>query len=148
MPDQVLQNTLDVVVNGITYVFAIPDFASEIKLGLRERDIRRSLQVEMGEQVALGEPTGDNATEFLVRTAAQFELLLRKCSSEWPYSAGESGPVVDFRQWPSDKVDEACRVGVAFDAELRRFRNAGAANRNPAGTEAVAGQPDTGGQPV
>lgn len=146
----VLQDTIEVTVRNEVYVFTIPSFADEIKLGLREREVRRKLERQVfGENYpATGMPTGDNATEFLVRTVAQFEQLLRK-GPEWVYSRDQSGgPTIDFEKWPKAKSGVAVEVGVQFGNELARFREDGSAPRNLAGGEAVAGQPNPGNEPV
>jgi hypothetical protein len=150
MPD-LLQDTLEVQVQGDTYIFTIPSLLDEIKLGLREREIRRSLEREMfgPSYVATGEPTGDRSTDFIVRVAAYFETLLKQASATWPYSKGQNGePVIDFRQWPKNKSETAMAVGVNFEAQLRSFRERGAADSNGTGGETVAGQPDTQNQSV
>jgi hypothetical protein len=146
----VLKDTLEVQVQGEVYIFGIPALHDEIKLGLREREIRRQLEREMyGDNYpALGEPTGDNSTEFLVRTTAQFVQLLRK-GPEWVYSTDRTGgPVIDFTKWPKNKVDTVVEVGVAYQAALRRFRDGGDTDRPPAGGEAVAGQSTIGDESV
>lgn len=150
MPDPVLQDTLDVTVKGDLYIFRIPNFADEIKLGLREREIRRNMEIELYGQTypAAGLPTGDNSTEFLVRVAAQMEHLLSK-GPQWVWSPGPAGaPVVDFTKWDNTKIDTVVEVGVAFSAALRRFRTDGSAAGQPAGGQAVARQPVAPEEPV
>lgn len=150
MPDPVLTSTLDVSVRGELYVFRIPSFKDEIKLGLLEREIRRSMEAELygPSGAATGMPTGDTGTEFMVRVAAQFQHLLVK-GPAWVWSNGPDGkPVADYSKWPDEKVDTAIEVGVAFSNELRRFRAGGDTAGNPAGEQAVAGQPAPASEPV
>lgn len=145
-----LKDTLEINVQGDTYIFGIPALHDEIKLGLREREIRRSMEREMNGDgyPALGEPTGDGGTEFLVRTTAQFIQLLRK-GPAWVYSTDNSGgPIIDFTKWPTDKVDTIAQVGLAYQAALRRFRNGGDTAGPPVGGQVVAGQPAPGDEPV
>lgn len=139
MPDAVLQDTLKVKTKDIEYEFRIPSLADEIKLSMHERRIRRELDPDGN-----GSPDGLDQNAFLlVRSAAIFEVLLASCTHQWPYSKGEKGePVVDFRKWPKDKVTEAAAAGMLFLSELDRFRGGGAANGQPDGAQAVAGQPD------
>ena len=149
MPE-LLQDTLEVHVDGETYIFAIPGVADEIKLGLIERDIRRQMELDLfGPTGAVtGEPTGDRGTDFVVRVAAQFRLLLRR-GPAWPYSNGVNGePVVDFTKWPNNKVDTAFRVGMEFQNQLARFRSGGTADQGATGGQALVGQPDTTNQPI
>ena len=149
MPE-LLQDTLDVVVDNESYVFTIPTYADEIRLGMRERAIRVDMEREaLGPDATVtGLPTGDYATEFMIRTAAQFAMLCRR-GPKWVWSDGPNGePVADYKQWTRDKVDLAARVGSAFQDALARFRASGPANKQPDSTEAVAGKPDTPVQPI
>ena len=150
MPE-LLQDTISINVDGVDYLFAIPSYYDEIKIGMVEREIRRSVEQELlgPNQVATGMPTGDNTTDFLVRTAANFKVLLRKCSSQWPYSAGANGlPEIDFTKWPRDKVSTAFAVGVRLNEEVNRFRSRGAGDRISDGEQIVAGQSNPTVEPV
>ncbi len=121
--DDILKDTLEVKVNGHSYEFKIPSFADEIKVGMVAKSIRRELDDTGG----TGSPEGlDYGTFLMIQTAAQMQILLRKADVEWPWSPGPNGqPVVDYRKWPLDKVDEASNIGFAFQSELSRFRNGG-----------------------
>lgn len=135
----VLRTTIDVEHNGITYTFAIPSFADELKLGMAERAIRRKYDPESG-----GSPIGlDQMTYAMFQAVALFESLLRACSSPWPYSKGENGePVVDHTKFPTERVQEVTEVGFKFTAAVEKFRQDRYPNRKPAGTEALAGGSD------
>lgn len=144
MPEQnLLKETVEVTVNGDTFEFQIPSYYDELKIGTREKNIRREIEIELG-----GDPTStgdslDGGTNFMVRTAATFEILLRKSSATWPYTKGMNGsPVVDFKKWPKDKVGDAISVGVAFNAEIARFRSGGLSNGDASSAEAMEGQPN------
>ena len=104
MTDDVLKDTLNVEYKGETYVFRIPGYVDEIKLGMHARNIRRELDPEGG-----GSPEGlDNFTNVLVRGASVFEVLLQSATARWPFSEDkDKKPVVDFRKWPNDKTEEA-----------------------------------------
>jgi hypothetical protein len=150
--DPVLQTTIDVTVDGATFIFRIPSFADEIKLGLRAKQIRRELEIEMlgpnptQEQfmTVAGDPTYDNATETYVRTACQFSVLLKQSDAEWIYSKDEKGlPVVDYRKWPDDKFNVIVQAGVNFSNQLSRFRAGRTAAPKPAVEQTVGGQQDT-----
>lgn len=144
----VLKETLDVTVNGETYTFRIPSYKDELRIGMRERNIRRDIDAEIGS--GAGSIDGlDNGTFFLMRTAAILEVLLKQSTAVWPWSKDESGaPKVDYTKWPTDKVDEAAAVGVAYNAEIARFRAGGLRNANPDGRQVVEGEPDIGGVAV
>ncbi len=156
--DPVLQTTLDVVVEGHTFVFRIPSFADEIKLGLRAKQIRRELEIELlgtnptPEQTGSftgGESTFDNVTETYVRTAAQFSVLLKQSDAEWVYSKDDKGlPVVDYKQWPNDKFNIIVQAGVSFSQQLSRFRSGGPTAPKPGVEKAVDSQQDSASQPV
>ena len=140
--NDITKTTIDVTSSaGISYVFAIPNMAQEIQLGIRERNIRREL-----DPGGNGDPSGlDDATFLMVRAAAQFEMLLRKCSDQWPFTTGKDGkPVIDYKNFPSDKLNEAIQVSLMFQADLNRFRSGGVDDANAQGTEIVEGKPDTG----
>lgn len=140
MADPVLQDTIKVTVKDVSYEFSIPGYLDEIKMGMRERTIRREIEAEMGLPLTAGEAVGlDNQTAFMIEVVAIFETLLKTCSSTWPYSNGAGGqPTVDFRKWPKDKMGEALAVGVVYRDELARFLNGGVANGDATGTEVVA----------
>lgn len=129
-----LSETLTVEIDGDTFEFEIPGYAAEIKIGIRERDIRRIYDPQSG-----GSASGlDFESGFLIRTAAIFETLLRKASVEWVFSAGADGkPAVDHTKWPKDKVILATKVGGEFQEKLTRFRSGGSADGNAARPEAV-----------
>ena len=148
MPD-ILQDKLEVKLQDDIFVFRIPTYLDEIKLGMKERDIRRELGLEIGGDQS-GNPDGlDNQTFFMVQTAARFELLLVQSSVQWPWSAGPEGkPVVDFHKWPSDKVGDAIAVGALFAGELTTFRSGGNTDGNAASSEAMASQSNSGEKPV
>ena len=143
----VTRTTLDVVVNDDRYVFRIPSIADEIKLGLRERQIRLQFEAEMGVP-ATGMPTGDVNTEFLVRTIAYVQQLLVG-GPRWIWTPDEENkPTVDFTLWGDERLDTLFQVGMGFEAELRRFRNERDRPGEPAGGEAVAGRPNPGNEPI
>jgi hypothetical protein len=161
MPDQldpILKNTIDVVVDGVTFVFRIPSFADSIKLGLRAKQIRRELELEMlgpnptiEEQSAFtgGESTYDASTETYVQTAAQFSILLKHADVEWIYSKDEKGnPVCDYKKWPDDKFNVIVAAGVDFSNQLRRFRSGGPAAPKPPVVQTMDSQQDSQDQPV
>jgi hypothetical protein len=136
MADDVLKDSIDVTVNNETYTFRIPSYLDEIKIGVRQRDIVRSVSPDAGIDGV------DGQTYFLINTAARFEVLLQSASVKWPYSNGPSGePVVDFQKWPKDKVTEALAVGAVFSTELSSFRQRGFTDNNPAGEKAVESEP-------
>lgn len=150
MADDLLQTTLEFDVGGDAYVFRIPSFTDEIKLGLLERSIRVRLEREVlpANVPATGLPTGDGSTDFLVTVAATFEYLLLR-GPKWVYSNGQNGePVIDYQKWPNDKVMTAANVVTRYQAELSRFRSGGTPNGQSAGGEAVASEPNSGDQPV
>lgn len=122
------------------FEFAIPTLADEIKLGIRERNIRRELDPDAG-----GDPAGlDMNTILIVRAAAIFELLLRKANVEWPYSLGPNGPAVQYKNFPAEKSTEVVNASLGFQAALMRFRGGGAGNENAEGGETVGGEQNTG----
>lgn len=130
----VLQTTIEVPHKGTTYVFRIPSYTDEIKIGILARNIRRSLDPETG-----GSAEGlDYSTLVYVRTAAVFQSLLEQCSDTWPFSEDAAKkPIVDYRKWSPEKVEEALAVGMLFETALQRFRGVGIADQNPAGGKTV-----------
>jgi len=145
MPEaDLLKDSIEVNVKGQTYEFRVPSYMDEIKLGVRERNIRQDIEKEIGETITSGSADGiDNGTYFMVRVAAQFEVLLKKSSTRWPWTNDDKGnPIVNYKKWPNDKVNEAIEVGVAFGAELARFRDGGLSNGDGSGTEVMEGEPD------
>jgi hypothetical protein len=145
MPDNVLQDTLTVTSNGQTYEFAIPSYLDEIKIGVKSRDLIRAATGDFGASM----DGLDNQTHWMITTAARFEVLLRRSSTEWPWSAGVGGkPVVDFQKWPKDKVVEALAIGALFAVELGTFRSGGTTDTDTTGPQAMAGQPDITPEPI
>lgn len=148
MPEtEILKKTIDVQHNGDTFTFRIPTYADELRIGIREKNIRRNL--DPGDSSGSAEGL-DSTTYFMVRTAAVFECLLESATTKWPWTESGTGgaPVVDYTKWPTDKVGDAIAVGVGYNAEIARFREGGVRDTNPNSQEVVASQPDTGGQPV
>jgi hypothetical protein len=155
--DPVLQTTIDVEVDGLKFLFAIPSFKDEIKIGLLKKQIRRNMEFELlgpnptGQQVMMsgGEPTYDNVTETYVQVAAHFRLLLKQADAAWIYSPDENGkPVADYTKWPDDKFNIIVTAGVQFADKLSRFRSGRTPDNQPVRGEAVAGKQDTENQPV
>jgi len=148
MPE-ILQDKIEIKLQNDTFVFRIPNYLDEIKIGLRERDIRRELGLEMAGDQA-GNPDGlDGQTFFMIQTAARFELLLVSASAVWPWTNGPDGkPMIDFKKWPNNKVGDAVAVGALFVDQLTSFRAGGVTDRNPPSQEVMEGQPDLGEKPV
>jgi hypothetical protein len=148
--DPVLDNSITVNIDGDTYIFRVPSFKDEIALGLRERAIRLAIERETAgpDGAVFGMPTGDNQTDFMVRTAATFDMLLLK-GPEWVWSNDTTGhPKANYENWPLDKVSLAAKVGVEFDTQLRRFRDPRTPDGGSVGGKTVAGEPNTADQPV
>lgn len=132
---ELLKDTITVEVDGANYDFAIPGYSEEMRVGIRERDIRREI-----DPATRGSSDGlDYETNFLVRTAAVFEVLLKRASVEWPFSPGPDGkPIVDHKKWPKEHVTTAAKVGTQFGIELGRFRSGGTADGDGASPQTVA----------
>jgi hypothetical protein len=161
MPDQidpVLKTTIEVTVDEATFIFRIPSFADQIKLGLRAKQIRRELELELlgpnpspEQAVAFtgGESTYDNATETYVTTASQFSVLLKQANVEWIYSKDEKGnPICDYKKWPDDKFNVIVAAGVDFSNQLSRFRSGRIAATKPPLGKTLDSQQDTEDQSV
>lgn len=157
--DPVLKSTINVSVDEWTFIFRIPSFADEIKLGLRSKQIRRELELELlgpnptpEQQMAFtgGESTYDGTTEGYVRTAAQFSILLKQSSAEWIYSKDEKGnPVCDYKKWPDDKINVVMAAGADFSLQLSRFRSGRLTPpKQPPVDEIVDSQQNPAHQPV
>jgi hypothetical protein len=136
---RLLQNTIEVDHNGETYVFGIPSFRDEMALGMREREIRRSINP------ADPSPQGlDLDTYNMIQTAALFELMLKQ-GPKWCFSQDGSGaPVIDHQKWPAEKSEEAPAVWIKFLAAVGDFRSGRAANGQRAGGKAVESKPNPG----
>lgn len=149
MPDNILQDTIEIKHNNEVFIFRIPSYFDELKIGARERDIRREISQEVGGDIS-GNPDGlDSQTFFMIQTAARFEILLQKADCNWVYSPGEDGrPTIDYKKWPKDKVGDIVSIGVRFTDELTTFRSGRLRDPEPSSSEAMAGQPDPQPQPV
>lgn len=125
-----LANTITVTVDGDDYEFAIPSITDELKIGLRMRDIRRRLMPD-GDISDIGV---DQATLFMNRACATFELMLRKTSASppWPYSSGASGPEIDCTKFPPDKAATVVAVYTELQQKLLTFREKRPAADRPA----------------
>lgn len=145
MPEQnLLKDTVEVTVNGDTFEFQIPSYYDEVRIGTREKNIRRELEIELGGDISSTGDSLDPGTSFMIRTAATFELLLRKSSATWPYTKGVNGaPVIDYKQWPKNKVSDAIAVGMAYNTEVSRFRTGGLSDGDASGAETMEGQSNT-----
>lgn len=155
--DPVLQTTIEVTIDGCTFIFAIPSFKDEIKLGLRARQIRRDLEFELlpnkqdpqALATVAGDPTFDQQTETYVRTATYFEVLLRSSSVQWIYTPDDNGkPVVDYTKWPDAQFNTIVRAGVDFSNQLTRFRQGGTTSPNTYRNKTVDREQDTESEPV
>lgn len=143
---EVIKTEIEVTHNGITYLFKIPSVHEEIKIGIKSREIRRRIVGDTGDAADYGL---DFNTQVLIRSCAIFELLLKKCTDKWPYSAGEGGlPVVVSDKFPPEHVDTVVEVGLAFSNQIDTFRAERSAAGKPATEKAVAGQPDPVDKPV
>ncbi len=159
MPDDpILQTTIDVTVDGANFIFKIPSFADEIKIGLRAKQIRRELELELlgpnptpeqAQTFTGGESTYDGTTEGYVRTAAHFSVLLKQSSVEWIYSKDDKGnPICDYKEWPDSRVNTIMRAGVEFSNQLNRFRSGGTTAPKPSVDKIVDSQQNTEDQPI
>jgi hypothetical protein len=132
----VLQDTMTVTVDGISYTFAIPSIYDEMRIGVRMRDIRRKLDPS-GDGTDAGL---DGATLYMNRACATFEVMLRSCSDTWPYSEGTKGPTVDSEKFPKERAAAVVAVYQALQEKLMSFRDGGSAARKPPAEQAMAGQ--------
>lgn len=136
--EKLLAKTHTVTFGKQTFEFALPTIATQLKLGVRARSIRRAYDpLGYGEEVGL-----DEDTALLAWGSAAFEVLLVGCDAEsnWPYSKTEAGaPVVDYTKWPAERLDDVLEVARTLWGDLQRFRAERALARQPPGSEAVAG---------
>ena len=143
MPE-LLQDSITVSHNGDDFVFSIPSIHDEVRIGLKARALRQALVGPGGD---VSEDGLDRWTVYMLRACATFEVLLRKSSAMWPWTAQAGGPVVDSGKFPDDKVNDVLAIYSDQQEQLLSFREGGVATVS-AGTEAVAGQSDTGDVPV
>lgn len=149
MTDNILQDTIEIKHNNEVFIFRIPSYFDELKIGARERDIRREISQEIGGDIS-GNPDGlDSQTFFMIQTAARFEILLQKADCNWMYSPGDDGkPIVDYKKWPKDKVGDIVSIGVRFTDELTTFRSGRVRDTEPTIPKTVESQSDPQSQSV
>lgn len=137
MPE-ILNDTIDVVVDDETYTFKIPTIKYRFELGGRSADIRRRGYPEgaVNERMGVIDWGADNFS----RACALLELYLIRATTAWPFGADtitdvdfSKSPKVDFEKFPPGKEDTIEAVGGAFAEELARFRAGRNTNGKPAG---------------
>lgn len=133
----------------ISYIFKSASFADEAALGMLERGVRRDIERKLGIGNAMGDPYGlDDHTYLMTRAVAVFQVLLKSCSSDWPYKKGPTGEFagVDYNEWDSQYIETAIAVYLLYSEQVLRFRND---RRKPAASGSpVASSPNPEPQPV
>lgn len=137
MPD-LLATTFDVTVDGDTYTFKIPTIKYRMEVSGRATGIRNRAYPQGLMEERMG--TVDWASVNFSRYCAILELYLVKATTAWPFGTEDVGaidlskpPVVDFEKFPADREDTVEAVGMAFETERARFREARNTNGRPAG---------------
>ena len=117
-----LATTLEVKLGQDTYVFKIPTLHDEIAIGSRMSTLRRAIDPSWDGFTLL-----DGTTQYALRAAATFELLLQRASVTWPFSEGlDKKPVIDSSKFPADKAHVTVQAYERYEAALNRFRYGGA----------------------
>lgn len=125
--------TLTVTAKSDTYEFKIPTLHDDIAIGARMSKLRKAIDPSWnGFDQDL-----DYTTQYTLRAAATFEILLQKSSSAWPFFETPKGPIVDSSKFPTDKFSDVLEGYGAFNDALAKFRAGGDKNNAPAG-EALA----------
>lgn len=128
---------------GDDYVFKIPGLMDDMRVGVRARNIRRQADPNDPGEFGLSDEV-----VLQVRAMASFEELLRK-GPRWPWIADAQGkPLVDSLKFPDDRAGDVTAIYLLFLQQVNSFRLGRDTNGGQAGTEAVAGQPGTGDEPV
>lgn len=115
----VLKTTLEVKVGEDVFEFKIPSIHDEIRIGIRVKDIRRSLDPNWNsfEQGLDGEALVE------LRACACLELFLQRSSAKWPWSQDGQGKVVcDSAKFPIDKFNDVLIAYQGFQEALSSFR--------------------------
>lgn len=108
----------------ISYIFKSASFADEAALGVLERGIRRNVERSVGVS-GNGDPYGlDDHTYLMTRAAAVFQVLLKSCSSDWPYKKGPNKEFlgVDYQEWGNEHIETAIAVYLLYTEQVIRFR--------------------------
>lgn len=145
MADQ-LQKTLDVKgIDGDVFTFKIPTLYQDIRIGARVKEIRKLTDPDWdGFEQGL-----DQSTLWTMNAAATFDVSLVRSTATWPWTPAPGGaPHVDSSLFDETKVREVYFVYRGYLDAVTRFRTTGSADENPAGTQALAGQPDSESAPV
>lgn len=137
----VLQNEVIVTVRGDKYTFRMPSIRFEMEMGYKTNDICGRAMPEGSSPTASLLGPGNRAYNF-AWCCAVLELYLIRATTEWPFTDGPGRVNSDkFSFGRSQTVEE---IGSAFSLELNKFRDAGSADANGAGAEAVVGVKDPG----
>jgi hypothetical protein len=140
----VLQDTFNVVVDDDTYTFRIPTIRRRFEVGGRAADIRRRGYPagQVNEQLGIV----DNETWRFSRACAILELYLVKATVTWPFGTEDAmaidpakAPAIDFEKFPPNREDTVEAIGLAFEAELARFRAGGNPGDGSTGAKIVDG---------
>lgn len=145
MPEtELLKTEFLIPYKGDNFVFKIPSLFDDVALASRVRKICGDIDPT--------NPTENGLSEdamYRVRALATFEVLLTKSSAEWPWSPGKDGkPVVDCQKFPANRAGDALRIYFDYQSQLNTFRDGGNLDSGPPSTEAVAGEPNRGGEPL
>jgi hypothetical protein len=136
MADEPIQTTILVKHQSGDYEFKIPSLHDEIAVGARMDKIHRAIDPTWN-----GFTRGmDLDSEYALRAAAVFEVLLKKASVQWPFEATPAGPIVNSALFPPDKALTVMEVWQGYNDSLATFRQGGNSNKPAAPTETVASQ--------
>lgn len=145
-PFKILENEIEVINQGETFLFRIPNSRDEGRFGANLKKLRREVDPE---GIGFGEESGwDDSSDMHMRSAAWFMTALIKTSADWVYSPGPDGkPAIDWGKWPARQADRVVQIVIAFLQAVNRFRgpldSAGSAGE-PAGEQALAGGENAG----
>lgn len=137
--DEIFKEELEIKVGEDRFIFRIPTFYDEIKIGFEARQLRREL-----DPMGVGAPDGlDYSTFQLVQTVATMRVVLKQSSAKWVKTPTEKGDlIIDYTKWNADAVAIIEQVGAGYVEQLGRFRARRAAHQNGDGQQDMAPKPN------
>jgi hypothetical protein len=141
-----LQKTVIVTgLKGDTYTFRMPTLFDEFRIAARMKEIRAKTDPTWN-----GTMDGlDDMAMWSMRACATFDMQLESASVRWCFSeTKDGGPKIDSEKFAPDRIFEVHAVYRGYSDQVTRFRAEWLADEDTAGTEGVAGEPNSGDVPV
>jgi len=115
----VLKSTLEVKVKDDVFEFRIPNIHDEIKVGIRAKDLRRSLDDNWN----TFDQGLDGEAMLELRACACMEILLVKSTARWPWTEENGKVQVLSGKFPAENFNDVILAYQGFQEALSTFRD-------------------------